>query len=152
MQAERHSVIPQIGQGSSAIPLNPPKTFFILYRITYFYKPPSTYIATMAVTDYDLTSLTASYDDNPTNSAFPQRSHALSNKLNSILSTSFADVEIREALRTLDERQIRNSPETRRWLRLDTQKEVIDCNSDIIKDFGHVAEVCRQYRRPNRLR
>ena len=95
----------------------------------------------MAVVDYDLATLEAVYDDSTALSAFPQRLNTLSNKLNNILSTSFADVEIREALRNLDERLIPNSPETRRWLRLDTQKEVIDCNSDIIKDFGHVAEV-----------
>ena len=106
----------------------------------------------MAISDYDLSSLTASYDEPSLTSAFPQRSHALSNKLTSILSTSFADTEIREALRTLDENKIHNTTDTRRWLRLDAQKEVIDCNSEIIKDFGHVAEVCHQPPRGDGLR
>lgn len=65
----------------------------------------------------------------------------LSNKISTVLSASYADSEIREALRTLDEKSIKNSAETRRKLRLDVQKEVIERNGDIIKDFGHIAEV-----------
>ena len=80
-------------------------------------------------------------DDKLITSAPSQRSNALSNKLNNVLSASYADSEIRDALRTLDERRIRNTAETRRRLRLDVQKEVIDQNGDIIKNFGHVAEV-----------
>ena len=89
----------------------------------------------------DVGSSTIHYNDAPIGLALPQRSHAISHKLNSVLSSSFADAEIREALRTLDERQTHNSPEIRRWLRLDTQKEVIDRNGDIIQNFGLVAEV-----------
>ena len=95
----------------------------------------------MATSKYDVSSSTGGYDDISGEAAFPQPSHALSHKLNSALSFSFADAEIREVLRTLDERNFHNSPESRRWLRLDTQKEIIDCNGDIIKDFGLVAEV-----------
>ena len=91
---------------------------------------------------YDDAGLVDNYDDRPSAATFPQRSNALSNKLTSVLSTSFVDADIREALRTLDERQIQNDPATRRQLRLDTQKDVIECNGDIVKDFGHVAEVC----------
>jgi len=69
------------------------------------------------------------------------RSSALSNRLTSVLSASYADSDIRDALATLDLRNTRNTPETRRQLRLDVQKEVIDCNGDIVKDFGKVAEV-----------
>lgn len=69
------------------------------------------------------------------------RSTALSNKLNNALSASYADSDIRTALETLDERGIQNTPETRRQLRLDVQKEVIDNNSRIIQDFGKVAGV-----------
>ncbi len=86
------------------------------------------------------------YDDKLANSSLPQRSsNALSNKLASVLSASYADSEIREALRTLDAKGIQNDAETRRRLRLDVQKDVIECNSEIINEFGHVAEVC-----PNR--
>ncbi|CAN9428623.1 unnamed protein product [Alternaria alternata] len=50
------------------------------------------------------------------------------------------DLEIRDALETLDARRVQNTAETRRQLRLDVQKEVIECNGEIIKDFGQVAE------------
>ncbi|KAI9723648.1 MAG: hypothetical protein M1812_000948 [Candelaria pacifica] len=68
------------------------------------------------------------------------RSSALSNKLISVLSTSYADLEIRDALETLDARGIANTQGTRRNLKLDVQKEVIDCNGEIVRDFGQVAE------------
>lgn len=70
-----------------------------------------------------------------------QRSTALSNRLTSVLSASYADSDIRDALETLSLRGIYNTAETRRQLRLDVQKEVIDCNSEIVRDFGKVAEV-----------
>jgi hypothetical protein len=50
-------------------------------------------------------------------------------------------LEIRDALETLDARGVQNTAETRRQLRLDVQKDVIECNGEIIKDFGQVAEV-----------
>ena len=81
-------------------------------------------------------------DSRLTTSATSQTSNALSNKVASILSASFADNEIRDALHIIDEKKIQNTPEVRRRLRLDVQKEVIECNSAILKDFGHVAEVC----------
>ncbi|KAI9707191.1 MAG: Golgi transport complex subunit 6 [Candelina mexicana] len=68
------------------------------------------------------------------------RSSALSNKLISVLSTSYADLEIRDALEILDARGIANTQETRRHLRLDVQREVIDCNAQIVEEFGQVAE------------
>ena len=82
-----------------------------------------------------------SLDDNLTVSSTPQRSNALSNKLSSVLSASYADTDIRDALRSLDEKKIRNTAETRRKLRLDVQKEVIQRNGAIVHEFGHVAEV-----------
>jgi hypothetical protein len=61
-----------------------------------------------------------------------------------VLSTSFADTDFRDALQLLDERGVVNNPETRRRLRLDLQKELINSNGDIISQFGKVAEVgCR---------
>jgi hypothetical protein len=68
--------------------------------------------------------------------------NALSSRITSVLSASYADLEIRGALETLDERNIQNTAETRRQIRLDVQKEVIECNGEIVKDFGEVAEVC----------
>ncbi|MCJ1384220.1 Golgi transport complex subunit 6 [Xylographa soralifera] len=94
----------------------------------------------MSALDYDATGLGIEYEAEPTILSLPQKSNALSTKVSSILSTSFADADIREALHTLDERGTQNTPETRRHLRLDAQKEVIERNGDIIKDFGHVAE------------
>ncbi|KAF2807628.1 oligomeric Golgi complex subunit 6 [Mytilinidion resinicola] len=67
-------------------------------------------------------------------------SNALSSRITSVLSASYADLDIRDALETLNGRGIRNTAETRRQLRLDVQKEVIQCNGDIVKDFGQVAE------------
>lgn len=68
--------------------------------------------------------------------------NALSSRITSVLSASYADLEIRGALETLDERDIENTAETRRQIRLNVQKEVIECNGEIVKDFGEVAEVC----------
>ncbi|RAO68872.1 uncharacterized protein BHQ10_004884 [Talaromyces amestolkiae] len=68
------------------------------------------------------------------------RSTALSNRLTSVLSASYADSDIRDALETLDKRGIKNTAERRRQLRLDIQKEVLDCNGEIVADFGKVAE------------
>ncbi|KKK25038.1 hypothetical protein P175DRAFT_0464826 [Aspergillus ochraceoroseus IBT 24754] len=69
-----------------------------------------------------------------------QRSNALSNRLTSVLSASYADSDIRDALETLSTRGIHNTAEVRRQLRLDVQKEVVDCNAEIVRDFGKVAE------------
>lgn len=40
----------------------------------------------------------------------------------------------------LDERGTKNTAETRRNLRLDVQEELIQCNGEIVHDFGQVAE------------
>jgi hypothetical protein len=68
--------------------------------------------------------------------------NALSSRITSVLSASYADLDIRDALETLDARGIHNTAETRRQIRLDVQREVIQCNGEIVKDFGEVAEVC----------
>ncbi|KAL2179421.1 oligomeric Golgi complex subunit 6 [Thermothelomyces heterothallicus CBS 202.75] len=68
----------------------------------------------------------------------------LSSKVTIVLSSSFADTEFREALALLDERGIQNTEETRRQLRLDLQKEVIDSNGEIIDEFAKVAEQLRR--------
>lgn len=70
------------------------------------------------------------------------RNNPLSSKVTSVLSASYADSDIRDALSLLDKRNLENNAETRRQLRLDVQKEVIESNGDIIREFGHVAEVC----------
>ncbi|KAI1735166.1 oligomeric Golgi complex subunit 6 [Xylaria scruposa] len=72
------------------------------------------------------------------------RTNPISSKITSVLSTSYADSEFREALTLLDARGISNSAETRRQLRLDIQKEVIDSNGQIISEFGRVADQLRR--------
>ena len=74
----------------------------------------------------------------PTSAA--PRSNALQNRVTSVLSASYADLEIRDALSMLDERGLRNTAETRRNLRVDVQQELIECNGEIVQDFGKVAE------------
>lgn len=76
----------------------------------------------------------------PTASFNASRSN-ISSKVTSVLSASYADLEIRDALSLLDERGVESNAETRRQLRLDIQKDVIDSNGDIIREFGLVAEV-----------
>ncbi|OTA99498.1 hypothetical protein M426DRAFT_325092 [Hypoxylon sp. CI-4A] len=81
----------------------------------------------------------------PSATSTPGRtSNPLSSKVTSVLSTSYADAEFRESLALLDERGINNTAETRRQLRLDVQKEVIDSNGKIITEFGRVAEQLRR--------
>lgn len=65
----------------------------------------------------------------------------LTSKVTSVLSTTHSDTEFRDALLLLDQRGIQNDAETRRRLRLDLQKEVIDSNAEVITEFGRVAEV-----------
>lgn len=67
------------------------------------------------------------------------KSNALQNRVSSVLSASYADLEIRDALSILDERGLQNTADTRRNLRLRVQEELIQCNGEIVKDFGQVA-------------
>ncbi|KAI0467276.1 oligomeric Golgi complex subunit 6 [Xylaria cf. heliscus] len=72
------------------------------------------------------------------------RTNPISSKITSVLSASYADSEFRGALAQLDERGVSNTAETRRRLRLDVQKEVIDGNGQIISEFGRVADQLRR--------
>ncbi|KAF2997513.1 Golgi transport complex subunit 6 [Neopestalotiopsis sp. 37M] len=73
-----------------------------------------------------------------------RNSNPLTSKVTSVLSTSYADSEFREALNLLDDRGVGNNPETRRQLRLDIQKDVIESNGQIITEFGRVADHLRR--------
>lgn len=84
--------------------------------------------------------LNESYDDR-LNTTFQQRNNVLSSKISHVLSASYADSDIRDALRALDAISLHNTPAVRRRLRLDVQKELIECNAEIIDEFGIVAEV-----------
>ena len=68
------------------------------------------------------------------------RSNALTSRITTVLSASYADLEIRDAIDTLDTRGFQNTQESRRDLRLDLQQDVIACNGQIITDFGEVAQ------------
>jgi len=99
-------------------------------------------------TDYFLTRKTSGLSlnegsESPASPTSPQalRSNPLSSKVTSVLSASYADSDIRDALGLLDKRGLENNAETRRQLRLDVQKDVIESNGEIIREFGHVAEV-----------
>lgn len=65
----------------------------------------------------------------------------LTSKVTSVLSASYTDADFRDSLALLDERGVHNNAETRRRLRLDVQKDVIDSNGEVIAEFGRVAEV-----------
>lgn len=70
------------------------------------------------------------------------RSSALQARISDVLSSSYSDIDIRDSLKTLDLHDINNTPESRRNLRLQVQQELIQCDGEIIQDFGQVAEVC----------
>lgn len=73
--------------------------------------------------------------------SFFKAPNPFSSKVTAVLATSYADSEFRDTLSLLDERGLANSAATRRQLRLQLQKEVIDSNGDIIAEFGKVADV-----------
>ncbi|KAK5995800.1 Conserved oligomeric Golgi complex subunit 6 [Cladobotryum mycophilum] len=68
----------------------------------------------------------------------------LASKVTAVLSTSYSDGGFRDALILLDDRGTVNDAKTRRHIRLDLQKEVIDCNGEIVKEFGSVAQQLTQ--------
>lgn len=70
-----------------------------------------------------------------------KRSNALSNRLTNVLSSSYADTEIRDALRLFDARYRDKDIENEVDLRYETQREVIEANARIIDDFAKVARV-----------
>ena len=95
----------------------------------------------MSSFELDNVGLASGFDEVSISLSQSQRSSALATKITSVLSTSYADADIREALRILDESHIQNTPKAKRRLRLDIQKELIDCHGEIVRDFGQVAEV-----------
>jgi conserved oligomeric Golgi complex subunit 6 len=72
------------------------------------------------------------------------RHSALSARISTVLSTSYSDLEIRDALAVLDQRDFKNTAEARRQLRLDTQDEVIKANGEVLSDFGGVVQELRR--------
>ncbi|KUI62232.1 Conserved oligomeric Golgi complex subunit 6 [Cytospora mali] len=80
----------------------------------------------------------------PTTASSFKGSNPFSSKVTAVLATSYADSEFRDALSLLDDRGISNSAATRRQVRLQLQKEVIDSNGDIIAEFGRVSDQLRR--------
>ncbi|KAI8676448.1 hypothetical protein LRP88_10549 [Fusarium phalaenopsidis] len=80
----------------------------------------------------------------PQTPSTPKSLTPLASKVTSVLSTTHSDTEFRDALSLLDQREIQNDAETRRRVRLDLQKEVIDSNGEVIAEFGRVAEQLRR--------
>ncbi|KHJ32898.1 putative component of oligomeric golgi complex 6 [Erysiphe necator] len=66
--------------------------------------------------------------------------YLLTSKVNSVLSVSYADSDFKDALSILDTRGLNNNSVTRRQLRYDVQKEVIESNGYIIGELGYVSE------------
>ena len=62
--------------------------------------------------------------------------NAFSQKIASILSTSYSDASIRQALQSLDHRVVKNTGETRRHLRSNTEADVIRANGVALKEFS----------------
>ncbi|KAM6536567.1 Golgi transport complex subunit 6 [Fusarium falciforme] len=83
-------------------------------------------------------------DSYPQTPSTPKSLTPLASKVTSVLSTTHSDSEFRDALSLLDQRGIQNDAETRRRVRLDLQKEVIDSNGEVIAEFGRVAEQLRR--------
>ncbi|KAK9479260.1 oligomeric Golgi complex subunit 6, partial [Lipomyces japonicus] len=67
------------------------------------------------------------------------RSNLLSLKLAEILSTSYADSNIRDALVLLDKRIQDNTPEMRRQFRANVEAEVIEANGQVLEQFSKIA-------------
>ena len=65
-----------------------------------------------------------------------------SQKLTSVLSASYSDADIRDALLVLDPRLAQNTPDSRRQLRVNVQADVIQTNAAIVREFSKIAEVC----------
>ncbi|KAK0611114.1 oligomeric Golgi complex subunit 6 [Immersiella caudata] len=80
----------------------------------------------------------------PSSPSFVKGSNPLTSKVTGVLSASYADTEFRDSLALLDERGVHSTAETRRQLRLDLQKEVIDSNGEIINEFAKVAQQLRR--------
>ncbi|KAM3519364.1 hypothetical protein MY4038_009800 [Beauveria bassiana] len=69
--------------------------------------------------------------------------NALATKVSAVLSASYSDAAFRGAVALIDHRGLKHDGRTRRRLRLDLQKEVIEKNGKILDDFGFVSDMKR---------
>ena len=70
-----------------------------------------------------------------------KRGNVLSTKLTNVLSSSYADSEIRDALRIFEKRYGHSDLDRDFDLRYQTQKEIVETNAKIVDDFSQVAKV-----------
>ncbi|KAM3427631.1 hypothetical protein MY4824_009309 [Beauveria thailandica] len=69
--------------------------------------------------------------------------NALATKVSAVLSASYTDAEFRGAVALIEHRGLKHDGRTRRRLRLELQKEVIEKNGKILDDFGFVSDQLR---------
>ncbi|KAM3550359.1 hypothetical protein MY1884_008286 [Beauveria asiatica] len=66
--------------------------------------------------------------------------NALATKVSAVLSASYTDAEFRGAVALIEHRGLKHDGRTRRRLRLELQKEVIEKNGKILDGFGFVSD------------
>ncbi|KAL6877176.1 intra-golgi transport complex, subunit 6 [Trichoderma novae-zelandiae] len=76
----------------------------------------------------------------PSNISSAKGSDLMVLKVASVLSTSYSDNDFRDAILLADQRLVGSNGKIRRQLRLDLLGEAIDCNGEIVKEMGLVAE------------
>jgi conserved oligomeric Golgi complex subunit 6 len=82
-----------------------------------------------------------------------KRANALSARISTVLSTSYADTEIRQALRLFELRHSQGGSDASYGssdLKALAEKEVVDSNAQVVDDFGHVAAVSYKFRSAHR--
>ncbi|VVT43559.1 uncharacterized protein SAPINGB_P000041 [Magnusiomyces paraingens] len=84
----------------------------------------------------DLTNTTASLSITPESTPLARPDNAFSQKIASILSTSYTDPSVRQAITSLDSRVRENTGYARRHLRYNTEAEIIAANGLALKDYS----------------
>lgn len=71
--------------------------------------------------------------------------NVIANKIASVLSVSYTDQSMRQALESLDSRMKQgNTTSARRHLRSNTEAEIIKANGQFLKSFSHITEQIRE--------
>lgn len=73
--------------------------------------------------------------------ATTSRHHALSSRISSVLSLSYVDTDVDSALQTLDLQGTPDLAELRQKFRQSVQRQVIDENAVVVRDFSQVSKV-----------
>ncbi|CAD6503023.1 BgTH12-02694 [Blumeria graminis f. sp. triticale] len=80
-----------------------------------------------------------SNEDNENQTDGNAQGRSLASKITTVLSASYTDSDIRDAIHLLDKQNLKNTPATRRQLRHHIQKDLIESNGNLINEFGLVA-------------